>query len=442
MIKNLSQFVKDFRAASVDDHNPHPHLNNKSYFTTMFAQTNILLVSFYFDILTSNFIRRQHPPMLYLCSAILLVYSSFFVYLCTGIHKNSHKVKTQSGRPETSVSIVLAVKDEDQAIARCIRCLLDQNYPQELLEIIVVDDGSKDATFSIIKKIAEQTDILFPLKNDSQSFSSTKKSALDRGIRQAKGTLVLLTDGDCFPPPTWVASIVSIYQKQTALVAGFSPQGSQRSKLWDRFLFIDSLAAAFVAAGTIGHHHGVTCTGRNLSYNKTIFASTGGFDALPDSLSGDDDFVLQHIARQKRWQIVYAFSRQSHVPANGPENFSQFIKQKQRHLSAGRYFTTRQQTAFGGYHLSNYVLWISALCGFFFNARLLFLLPAKLALDWFSLRYFAASLERRIRFFPFLLWQALFPIYNIISAPVAFWGKIRWKAQNKAAVVDGVTGRP
>ena len=379
--------------------------------------------------------------MFYLCSVIFVIYSCFFVYLCTGIHKNSHKVKTQSRQPETSVSIVLAVKDEEQAIVRCLRCLLDQNYPKELLEIIVVDDGSRDATFSIIKKIAEQTDILFPLKNDSHPFSSTKKSALASGIRQAKGTLILLTDGDCFPPTTWVRSIVSLYQEQTALVAGFSPQGAQTSKLWDRFLFIDSLAAAFVAAGTIGHHHGVTCTGRNLSYNKTIFASTGGFGALPDSLSGDDDFVLQHISRQKRWQTVYAFSPESCTPAKGPENFPRFIKQKQRHLSAGRHFTPRQQLAFGGYHLFNYFLWIVGLGGIAFDVRYLFLLPAKLAIDWFSLYYFATRLGTQIRFFPFLFWQVLFPVYNIISAPVAFFGQIRWRTPRDETLHDRVTGR-
>ena len=63
---------------------------------------------------------------------------------------------------------------------------------------------------------------------------------------------MLFTDADCVPPRTWAKAMVSRFSKETGLVAGFSPQRAMGKKIWNGFLFLDSLAAAFVAAASIG----------------------------------------------------------------------------------------------------------------------------------------------------------------------------------------------
>ena len=191
---------------------------------------------------------------------------------------------------------------------------------------------------------------------------------------------------------------------------------------------IDAAAAAFVASGTIGLGRGVTCAGRNLAVRKQALLDIGGYAALPDSLSGDDDFVLQKISAHPKWNVRYAFGADTVVPAVGPNSMGGFIKQKQRHISAGRYFSFFAQSAFALFFAANFVLWIGFIVAPFYN--LLWMLPflAKLLLDYFVLFTFSSRFDKRFAAPAFLIWEPLYLYYNVIVGPLAFFKKIKWKA--------------
>ena len=57
--------------------------------------------------------------------------------------------------PETSVSVIIAAYNEELFILECVRSILANNYPQELLEVIVVDNGSQDNTRSKLDSIED-----------------------------------------------------------------------------------------------------------------------------------------------------------------------------------------------------------------------------------------------------------------------------------------------
>jgi len=104
-------------------------------------------------------------------------------------------VNKANGLFDPFVSIILAAKNEAQGIEKRLRNLLEQDYPADKLEIIVVSDGSVDATESIIQKLTadlpqNQARIIF----HAYSPSKGKPTALNLGVKHAVGDIIVFAD--------------------------------------------------------------------------------------------------------------------------------------------------------------------------------------------------------------------------------------------------------
>ena len=86
------------------------------------------------------------------------------------------------------VSIILAVRDGERWIARKLETLAALDYPQELIEILIVSDGSTDATASIVEEAAKPNIRLFRLPPGGKAI------ALNHAIRHATGEILFFTD--------------------------------------------------------------------------------------------------------------------------------------------------------------------------------------------------------------------------------------------------------
>lgn len=290
----------------------------------------------------------------------------------------------------------------------------------------MVDDFSDDNTLHSLQSFSHHPQVRILTAFTSKRYKSSKKNALEQGIRKARGELIVLTDADCAPPPDWVKTMVAYIKADTALVAGFSPQ-TAKSRWLNGIYKCDSLAAAFVAAGGMGHGHGITCTGRNLAYRKSVFEEIDGFKDVPDSLSGDDDFILQKMAQLPSWRITYAIHPQAGVPAKGPETLRGFFRQKQRHISAGKHFRRTQQVGYGVFHLCNALLWLAPVVDLFWGTSLWMGLAAKVVFDILILRWFAGKFHISLPLYVAAVWEVVFLAYNAISGVLAFTRRSTWK---------------
>lgn len=356
-------------------------------------------------------------------SSLLLFYSLPLLLLSRWIRAAARQINESEGEP--FVSIVLAARNAGESALNCLHALLEQNYPRSQYEIIIVDDQSTDGTFDLLTRFAQMHPVTVLQNLRRGKYRSAKKSALELGVARAQGEIVLFTDADCLPGKNWLRGMVDYFDEETGLVAGFSPQIAEK-KMTSHLLTLDAGAAAFVAAATVSAGHGITCSGRNLAYRKEAFMDAGGFAAAPDSLSGDDDFILQAISRHARWKVRYALTSSTAVPSMGPENVRAFLRQKERHLSAGKYFPGTAQVGFVLFHLANAVIWFAAVVGILRAPLLLLPLAAKCAVDYAVLRWFLQHFTIQIYWPGFLLWEPLYFYYNCISGPVGLLKKERW----------------
>ncbi|MBN1997098.1 glycosyltransferase [candidate division KSB1 bacterium] len=325
------------------------------------------------------------------------------------------------------VSIVVVGRNEEKLISGCLEALIQQTYPQRLVQIIAIDDGSTDDTFNIMQKYAAQNNHMVCLQTGRSVWKSRKKNALKLALETVTSDLVLMTDADCRPHKDWTLAMMKNYSDRTGLAAGFSPQTTFKKSLWNDFLLVDSLSAAAVSAGSIGWGNGVTCTGRNLSFRKSAFQQAGGFKRLPDTLSGDDDFILQAVSGMDLWAIQYAFSRESIVSAVGPSNWRAFLAQKKRHISASKCYPLNWQIGYFLYHMSNFALWAGLIYAVFGHYYLFLIFLFKLGHDAGVLYYFSRKLGLKMPIAGFLLWQVLFVVYNIISGWTGLFGNVQWQ---------------
>ncbi len=326
------------------------------------------------------------------------------------------------------VSIILAARNEEQNIRSCVKALIDQNYPEDLLQIVIVDDGSTDETVPILKSFESKVSDLTILQTHSKT--GNKKLALDKAIRKCTGEILLFTDADCVPSAAWVQTMVNYFSDDIGLVAGFSPVIDPSDSFFGKILHLDSIAAGFVAAGAIGNGSAATCTGRNLGYRRQLFQEVNGFSEIQKSTSGDDDLFLQLVKMKTHWNINYAIDSDAIVPSYQTKSFVQFINQKKRHLSAGKYYNRKNQFLYLLFHLSNLSFFVFPILSVWYQKFLissLLLIMGKLFFDWVVIRSCARKFQQPINFNPFLVWEIFFPFYHLIIAPLSWFGKIRWK---------------
>lgn len=122
------------------------------------------------------------------------------------------------------VSVLIPARDEEENLANCLTGLLRQNYPH--LEIIVLDDGSRDATAAIARRFVEQDKRVQLLAGEPLPPGWLGKNwACDQLSRCARGEILIFTDADCTHAPEIVTHTVAWMQKlRLGMLTAFSQQ--------------------------------------------------------------------------------------------------------------------------------------------------------------------------------------------------------------------------
>lgn len=110
------------------------------------------------------------------------------------------------------VSIIVATKNEKENIANCLSSVKSQTYPQERIEIVVVDNNSLDET----KKIAgEYTNKIFnfPELLDLAKIKNFRGAQLNFGIKKSRGEIIFYPDADMTFAKKLLAEVIELVEK-------------------------------------------------------------------------------------------------------------------------------------------------------------------------------------------------------------------------------------
>ena len=186
-------------------------------------------------------------------------YLTLIVWLWLGLRRPPDS--TVHGIP--SVSIVIAARNEESYIEKCLVSLKDQKYDGDW-EVIVVDDRSTDNTHDVISAISLGWDKLCVVSSpDPPKLFCPKKSALAAGIEIANGEILLFTDADCVVPFNWIRSMVSHFDEDVGFVAGYAAI-EKGSSFLQHVLSVENMAIGALAVGSFAQSKPLSCSGRNL----------------------------------------------------------------------------------------------------------------------------------------------------------------------------------
>ncbi|MVN19934.1 glycosyltransferase [Mucilaginibacter sp. HMF7410] len=265
-----------------------------------------------------------------------MLFTAFYVILFVFLIAGWLRVK-QSFLPvkeafQTKVTVLIAARNEEAGIHQTIEDILAQQYPKELLEVIIADDHSTDRTAEIILSYAGRGVKLLQLKED-QPLNSYKKKAISEAIKLSKGDLMVATDADCRMGPHWLEAIVSKFEKSNVLMLSSPVAFFEDKNLFERLQALEFSAFIGLGASTIGNKKASTCNGANLAYKKSIFNEVGGFKGIDDLASGDDELLLQKIAAKYPDGISFLKQKEAIVYTYAKSTWEEFKQQRRRWAS-------------------------------------------------------------------------------------------------------------
>ena len=174
------------------------------------------------------------------------------------------------------VSVVVCAYNADRTMDACLASMRDLRYPN--FEVVVVNDGSTDATREITLRYPEV--VLIDQPNMGLSV------ARNVGAQAATGDIIAYTDSDCVVDPDWLTYLV--YKFQAGFVAVGGPNFPPPE---------DSAVAACVAASPGGPTHVLLSDevaehipGCNMAFRKAAMDEIHGFDATYRAAGDDVDF--------------------------------------------------------------------------------------------------------------------------------------------------------
>jgi glycosyltransferase involved in cell wall biosynthesis len=283
-----------------------------------------------------------------LVTAIQLCYYGYF-FLKLAFYKTPPKEKSQ----QHPVSVIICARDEAPNLALNLPGALVQNYPSTH-EVIVVNHNSQDDTRYLLEEFKKTFKALHIVNLEYEAIGIPgKKYPLSMGIKEAKYEVVLLTDTDCVPASEhWIGKMQDGYDEGVQVVLGYSPY-YKRPGILNRLIRFETFHTAlqylsYALAGT--PYMGV---GRNLSYKKELFFRNKGFSSGNHLPGGDDDLFINQVASPSNTRIV--IDPDTFTLSEPKTNLKDWIRQKSRHYSTGKFYKSRHKWLLGLYSISHFL---------------------------------------------------------------------------------------
>ena len=193
------------------------------------------------------------------------------------------------------VSILIAARNEEATIERCLRALTQLNYPAALLEILIGDDASTDDTVAVVRRfIAGKPRFrLLPIRS-RMGTARGKSNVLAHLCRAATTDYFFITDADMALAPDWVQAMLAAAPADVGVVTGITTAGGN---LFGRFQGLDWLFGLNLIRLLTDAGLPVTAVGNNMLVTRAAYESIGGYEALAFSITEDVQLFTQIVGQ-------------------------------------------------------------------------------------------------------------------------------------------------
>ncbi|MGW8190826.1 glycosyltransferase [Sphingomonas hankookensis] len=218
-----------------------------------------------------------------------------------------------------SVSVIIPAYNEERVIADSVARVLASDYPG--LQVIVADDGSKDATSAVVRdRFARDPRVtLLTLANGG------KAAALNRALLQAEGEVIIALDADTQFEPTTIARLARWFaDPKLGAVAGDARVGN-RVNLVTRWQAVEYITAQNLERRALAGFDAMTVVpGAVGAWRRAALDAVGGYPE--DTLAEDQDLTIA--IQRAGWRVTY--DPRAVAWTEAPESFKALAKQRYR----------------------------------------------------------------------------------------------------------------
>jgi mycofactocin glycosyltransferase len=188
------------------------------------------------------------------------------------------------------VSVVVAALDAEGTIGSCLDSLVAQRYPRDRLELVVVDNGSRDRTCETVARYAPEV----VLVHEARRGIAVARNA---GIAGSRGDVIALIDADCTADPGWVAALVDPLAHPTAGIVGGSIRARRPATRIELF-----------GEAIHDHHRAIVRTKppyvitMNWAARRAVIDQVGGFD---ESFRRGSDVDFSYRVARAGYDLVF-----------------------------------------------------------------------------------------------------------------------------------------
>jgi cellulose synthase/poly-beta-1,6-N-acetylglucosamine synthase-like glycosyltransferase/spore germination protein YaaH/peptidoglycan/xylan/chitin deacetylase (PgdA/CDA1 family) len=220
---------------------------------------------------------------------------------------------------EPLITVLIPCFNEEKVIAASVRRILASNWSN--MEVLVLDDGSADGTAQVVREAfsGEKRVKLLSFENGG------KARALNRGLAESRGEVVVALDADTLFPPDTLPQLARWFaDERVGAVAGNALVGNRRNLItrWQALEYVTAqnlerralaaLGAVTVVPGAVG------------AWRRRALEELGGYPA--DTLAEDQDLTLA--AQVAGWRVE--FDPQARAFTEAPETVNGLLKQRFR----------------------------------------------------------------------------------------------------------------
>jgi cellulose synthase/poly-beta-1,6-N-acetylglucosamine synthase-like glycosyltransferase len=219
-----------------------------------------------------------------------------------------------------SVTVIVSCWNEDKTIYKTVRSLMDIDYPKEKLKIFLIDDGSTDNTWNLIKRFAKYPNIsIFHKENGG------KHTAINLGLEHVETEFVACLDADSFIHPQALTRMIQCFLENKDIMAVIPATIIHNPKNFTQSIQgIEYFGAIFIKK-MLGFLNGLNVTPGTLPiYRREVFDRLGGFRKAHNA--EDTEIALR--MHQNNLRIDYCHD--AYVYTVPPDSLRKLYKQRLR----------------------------------------------------------------------------------------------------------------
>jgi cellulose synthase/poly-beta-1,6-N-acetylglucosamine synthase-like glycosyltransferase len=216
--------------------------------------------------------------------AYLVRHYIFTLTVLKNAQRRKENVTLENGKYQPTVSILIPAYNEEKVIGRIVQRMTELTYPKDKLQIVIIDDASTDATGKIAEQYSKAYSHIKVVHRNEKEGRKGKASALNAGLRHAKGEIIFCFDADYYPQKDIVEKLTKEFtDPKVGVVQG-------------RVIVLNepqNMVTRLVALERIGGYRVDQQARESLGLITQFGGTVGGFRrSLLESLGGWDETIL------------------------------------------------------------------------------------------------------------------------------------------------------